>query len=141
MITIKARELQAAMDPHDGPLVSYLDVQTGAVLTVADSPDAPEDGERLRAFKRSPKRYRRVPPLAPHELSFLMDTWVGRLPPGEVRRKLERALTGKQPLAAFARVLQEFPAAQQAWQAQKDEDLAYYAYRWVTKESVDAKLE
>ncbi len=76
-------------------------------------------------------RYASIEPLGGYQRFALMESFVGELAGGRLRRQLEQALRGRKPFRRFKDQLATDPAMRERWFAFERQALREHARRWL----------
>jgi hypothetical protein len=140
-LQIEAPEFLYALSSGDQQISYYLDVQTGALISVfGDMDDEEEDDELTPRVEEDPDRYRYIDPVGSHESFRWMERFAYSLEDAEVRERLVDALDRPRPFRRFKDALMSFPEVREAWFRYEEERLREYAEGWLMSEEIEAEL-
>lgn len=117
---------QALLGQED--LEHYLDLQTGAVLSVAPGDPVPGAEEK---YKVQTDRYLAIEPLPPGEALAMREAFLFGLHDPHAHTLLSHALAGRKPLRTFDYELEKLPRVQQAWLAYQASHLHELVLEWL----------
>jgi len=138
-IEIDLDELVFALEWRSDETASYLDMETGQIVTVSDLFD--DEGLQSRdEIEENPKRYRYIEPIDSNESFRMMARFVDSLPEGEAQKVLAKSLQRRSPFRNFKDDLYDFPDVQNQWYKFHAEQLVQMAKEWLEAEEIDAEL-
>ena len=140
-ISIDAEELIMALEHHGDESEWLLDLQTGELLFVADEGLVGPDEDLAEQIEREPDRYRVIDPIPSSDGWRIMAEFIERLPAGEARAHLTRALQHNHPFRSFKNALLDYPKLREEWFAFHEKSFMQLAREWLDDESIDADLK
>lgn len=115
---------------HNAPEThSYLDLQSGQVVTIVDT--RPEDEEKKQALRREPPRYLHLDPASSREQYRWMERFVASVADEALRERLVLAIDGKGAFRRFKDVLLSYPVERDRWFAYRANLLHIYINQWL----------
>ncbi len=141
-------ELAELLSQNSEDWQPFLDLDTGAILSIpleslrqleGDEPSLFADPDLVKAFQEQARRlhedqtgrYASIEPLGGYQRFALMESFVGELAGGRLRRQLEQALRGRKPFRCFKDRLATDPAMRERWFAFERQALREHARRWL----------
>lgn len=109
-------------------LEHYLDLETGAVLSLAPG-DPPPGSEEKYAVQ--PDRYLQIQPLAQSDVLAMREAFLFDLHEPHAHALLSDALAGRKPLRTFDYQLEALPQVRQAWLAFQTRQVRELALEWL----------
>ncbi|MBS7662346.1 hypothetical protein I0D00_10400 [Pseudomonas lalucatii] len=109
-------------------LEHYLDLATGAVLSVAPGDPAPGADEK---YDVQPDRYLAIEPLPHGQALALREAFLFGLHDPHAHTLLSHALAGRKPLRSFDYQLEALPRVRQAWLAFQAQQVRELALEWL----------
>jgi hypothetical protein len=138
-LQIEAPEFLYALSSGDQQITHYLDVQTGAVVSVFGDMDDEED-ELTPSVEDEAERYRYIDPVGSHESFRWMERFAHSIEDTQVRERLLDALDRPRPFRRFKDALMSFPEVREAWFRYEEAQLRDYAEGWLMSEEIEAEL-
>lgn len=127
--------LETAFEHNAPETHSYLDLQTGQVLTIVDT--RPEDDEKKRLIRGAQGRFTHLDPASSREQYRWMERFVASVRDEALRERLILAIDGKGAFRRFKDVLLSYPVERDRWFAYRSNLLHIYINQWLgTKEIV-----
>ena len=139
-LSIDAEELIFAMHGQDGEIRSFLDTQTGEVLTLIPDDFREEEDDTAERIEEEPDRFVEIEQVHSSEGYEIMERFVEQLPSGRARSDLERALSGRKPFRTFKDRLLEYPKLREEWFAFENAAYVELAREWLKEEEINAGL-
>jgi hypothetical protein len=137
-LRIEEWELLDALSNGNAEISGYLDVQTGAVVSLFMDVDDEEGLEA--AVEEDPSRYRYIDPVPSYESYGWMERFADGVQDAGVREHLLDALDRPRPFRRFKDALLEYPEVREAWFRFEREQLRSAAEEWLRQEGVEAEL-
>ena len=136
---VNADELIMALESTDSEVEWYLDLNTGAVVPVADEllDDDPSMAETLEA---EPDRFFAIEPISSHEAFSIMEAFVAGLPQGAPTPRLAAALGQRRPFRHFKDALLEWPHIREQWFRFHNARMRKVAEDWLTENDLSIQL-
>lgn len=122
--------LETAFEHNAPDTHSYLDLQTGQVVTIVDS--RPEDEEKRQLIRRSAGRFVHLDPASSREQYRWMERFVRSVEEDALRERLILAIDGKGAFRRFKDVLLSYPAERDRWFSYRSNLLHIYINNWLT---------
>lgn len=127
--------LETAFEHNAPETHSYLDLETGQVVTIVDS--RPEDEEKRLSIRRYPTRYVHLDPASSREQYRWMERFVASVDDPALRERLVLAIDGKGAFRRFKDVLLSYPVERDRWFSYRANLLHIYINTWLgTKDIV-----
>ncbi|SDG61433.1 Uncharacterised protein family (UPF0158) [Pseudomonas benzenivorans] len=125
---------QALLGQDD--LEQYLDLQTGAVLSVAPGDPLPGAEEK---YDVQAQRYLPIEPLTVNDVLAMREAFLFGLHDPHAHTLLSHALAGRKPLRTFDYELERLPPqVRQAWLAYQARQLHELALEWLQEHGLEA---
>lgn len=121
--------LETAFEHNAPDTHSYLDLQTGQVVTVIDS--RPEDEEKRQLIRRGGSRFVHLDPASSREQYRWMERFVASVEDPTLRERLILAIDGKGAFRRFKDVLLSYPVERDRWFAYRSNLLHIYIDNWL----------
>ena len=112
-VPIQWPELEAAFERNAPNISSYLDVETGTVLSFVDG--VPEDEEQRAVVLGDESRYILVDPASSREQYRWMEHFVASIDDETLQERLIIAIDGKGAFRRFKDVLLHYPSERERW--------------------------
>jgi len=126
-LTLDLPRLEQTLLSQEG-LEHYLDLATGAVLTLAPGDPVPGAEEK---YDVQPDRYLVIEPLALDDLLAMREAFLFGLHDPHAHTLLSHALSGRRPLRTFDYELEKLPQLQRSWQAYQAQQARELALEWL----------
>ncbi|MES2817764.1 MAG: UPF0158 family protein [Pseudomonadota bacterium] len=133
-LTLDLQRLEAALLGSEAS-EHYLDLDSGALLTVA--PGEPAPGV-LEKYQVQTDRYLIIEPLSTAQRLAMAEAFLFSLHDPCAHAALSQALVGRKPLRSFLNALELWPALQQAWLAHQDQQIQELALDWLEDNGLEA---
>jgi hypothetical protein len=121
--------LETAFEHNAPETHSYLDLQTGQVVTIVDS--RPEDEEKRHQIRRANGRYVHLDPASSREQYRWMERFVASVADPALRERLILAIDGKGAFRRFKDVLLSYPVERDRWFLYRGNLLHIYINNWL----------
>jgi hypothetical protein len=138
-VPIQWPELEAAFERNAPNISSYLDVETGAVLSFVDG--VPEDEEQRAVVLGDESRYILVDPASSREQYRWMEHFVASINDETLQERLIIAIDGKGAFRRFKDVLLHYPSERERWFNYRAKRLHAYINEWFTKKGIETATE
>lgn len=125
--------LEAAFENHAPDVKSYLDRQTGEVITVGSDEGAPE---ALRV-KARPEDHLRVEPVPSREQYRMMEQFIDTVTLEPLKEQLKDSIVGKGAFRRFKDAVGRYPEERKRWFAFRDVLLHRYILDWLKQQRVE----
>ncbi|MBV1859458.1 MAG: UPF0158 family protein [Nannocystaceae bacterium] len=122
--------LETAFEHNAPETHSYLDLETGQVLTIVDS--RPEDDEKRRQIRTTTGRYVHLDPASSREQYRWMERFVQSVEDPSLSERLVLAIDGKGAFRRFKDVLLSYPVERDRWFQYRSNLLHIYINGWLT---------
>jgi hypothetical protein len=126
-LTLDLPRLEQALLSQE-ELEHYLDLATGAVLTVTPGDPVPGADEK---YDVQPDRYLAIAPLPTSQALAMREAFLYGLHDPHAHTLLSHALAGRKPLRTFDYELEKLPQLRQAWLAYQASHLRELALEWL----------
>ena len=126
--------MEAAFEHNAPQTSSYLDLQTGGVLTVVEN--RLEDLDVRQSVRREPGRYVRLTPASSREQYRWMERFVTSVVDEGLRERLILAIDGKGAFRRFKDVLLSYPAEHDRWFVYRSTLLRIYINDWLSTRDI-----
>ena len=133
-LTLDLPRLEQTLLSQEG-LEHYLDLATGAVLTLAPGDPVPGAEEK---YDVQPDRYLVIEPLALDDLLAMRAAFLFGLHDPHAHTLLSHALSGRRPLRTFDYELEKLPQLQDSWQAYQAQQAHELALEWLHANGLEA---
>jgi len=134
-LNVNWSDLEIAFERNSPDQESFLDLQTGDLLSITDGePDAPSRRAKVAA---EPDRFLRVDPASSREQYRWMERFVGSVVDDALRERLLVAIDGKGAFRRFKDVLLAFPAERERWFAYRSDLLHFHMQTWLDHMKID----
>jgi hypothetical protein len=134
-ISIDWDALETAVERNAPDTDSFLDRQTGEVLTVvAGDPETPSLKRRIA---ENIANFVRVEPASSREQYRWMERFVTSVPDGPLRDRLIISIDGKGAFRRFKDVLLAYPAERERWFSYRAELLHWHIHNWLQESSIE----
>ena len=134
-IQIDWEELELACERNAVNVVSYLDLETGAVLVFYG--ESEDEQERHRATKLNIARYLEIPPVPPKDQYKWMEKFIATLTDDVLRERVLVAIDGKGAFRRFKDLLVNYPGVRERWFAYRGLHLHAYINEWIVARSIE----
>jgi hypothetical protein len=128
-ITVNWSDLEIAFERNSPEQESFLDLETGDLLSMADG--EPDAAARRGKVAAEPSRYLRVDSASSREQYRWMERFVTSVADDALRDRLLVAIDGKGAFRRFKDVLLAFPAERERWFSYRSELLHYHMQTWM----------
>ena len=136
---VNVNELIMALESTDAEVEWYLDLNTGAVVPVADEL-LDEDPSMAEALESEPDRFFAIEPISSHEAFSIMEAFVTGLPQGAPTARLAAALSQRRPFRHFKDALLEWPHIREQWFRSHNARMRKVAENWLTENDLSVQL-
>ena len=136
---VNVNELIMALESTDAEVEWYLDLNTGAVVPVADEL-LDEDPSMAEALESEPDRFFAIEPISSHEAFSIMEAFVTGLPQGAPTARLAAALSQRRPFRHFKDALLEWPHIREQWFRFHNARMRKVAENWLTENDLSVQL-
>lgn len=126
--------LETAFEHNAPETHSYLDLQTGQVLTIVDS--RPEDEEKRQLVRHSDGRFVHLDPASSREQYRWMERFVSSVDDEALRERLVLAIDGKGAFRRFKDVLLSYPVERDRWFTYRSNLLRIYINGWLSSKDI-----
>jgi hypothetical protein len=126
-LTLDLSRIEQTLLSQEG-LEHYLDLATGAILTLAPGDPAPGAEEK---YDVQPDRYLVIEPLAMDDLLGMREAFLFGLHDPHAHVLLSHALAGRKPLRTFDYELEKLPQLQRSWQTYQTQQARELALEWL----------
>ncbi len=137
VVPILWTDLEIAFERNAADVSSYLDLQSGAVLTLMGEDPACEE-VRARIATR-PGAYQKIEPASSREQYRWMERFVASVTDEPLRERLLIAIDGKGAFRRFKDVLLAYPAERERWFSYRTELLRYQMQLWLDQVAIQPK--
>jgi hypothetical protein len=134
-LKIDLDELIFALETNDPMIDSYLDLETGDVVTTVDGNVEDDIADLL---EEHPERFCFIRPLPSREAFRIMENFAEEVEQNGIRARLFNALGSRHPFRTFKDVLQDYPELRVEWFAFNNEAMRELAERWLEEEEIAA---
>ena len=121
--------MEAAFEHNAPQTSSYLDLQTGCVLSLVDH--RVEDQELRQSIRHEPRRYVRLNPASSREQYRWMERFVVSVEDEALKERLVLAIDGKGAFRRFKDVLLSYPVERDRWFTYRSNLLRIYIRGWL----------
>jgi hypothetical protein len=121
--------LETAFEHNAPETHSYLDLQTGQVVTIVES--RPEDDEKRFLIRREALRFVHLDPASSREQYRWMERFVASVEDDALRERLILAIDGKGAFRRFKDVLLSYPVERDRWFSYRATLLHIYINGWL----------
>jgi uncharacterized protein UPF0158 len=133
-IPVQWEDLEMAFERNAPDITSFLEVESGAVLTVMDASEASDD--RKRRMRASPEAFVEIEPASSREQYRWMERFVATVAEDELKRRLLIAIDGKGAFRRFKDVLLSYPVERERWYAYRGAWLHWHINQWIAARRV-----
>lgn len=126
--------LETAFEHNAPETHSYLDLETGQVVTIVDS--RPEDEEKRQLIRRSEGRFVHLDPASSREQYRWMERFVSSVEDGALKDRLVLAIDGKGAFRRFKDVLLSYPVERDRWFTYRSNLLRIYINGWLQSHDI-----
>jgi hypothetical protein len=126
--------LETAFEHNAPETHSYLDLDTGQVVTIVDS--RPEDDEKRLSIRRQAGRYVHLDPASSREQYRWMERFVASVEDKALRDRLVLAIDGKGAFRRFKDVLLSYPVERDRWFSYRATLLHIYINNWLRTKDI-----
>ncbi len=121
--------LETAFEHNAPETNSYLDLETGQVVTIVDN--RPEDDEKRLLIRHTNGRFVRLDPASSREQYRWMERFVASVEDGALKERLILAIDGKGAFRRFKDVLLSYPVERDRWFQYRANLLHIYINLWL----------
>ena len=121
--------LETAFEHNAPETHSYLDLETGQVLTIVDS--RPEDEEKRQQVRNTSGRFIHLDPASSREQYRWMERFVASVEEPALKERLVLAIDGKGAFRRFKDVLLSYPVERDRWFSYRSNLLHIYINGWL----------
>ncbi len=129
-----AAALETAFEHNAPDTHSYLDLESGQVITIVDA--RPEDDEKRRLIRRGVRRFIHLDPASSREQYRWMERFVASVTDETLKERLVLAIDGKGAFRRFKDVLLSYPVERDRWFAYRATLLHIYINNWMTAHDI-----
>lgn len=126
--------LETAFEHNAPETHSYLDCETGAVLTIVDS--RPEDDAKRATIRAHRGRFVHLDPASSREQYRWMERFVASVEDGSLKDRLILAIDGKGAFRRFKDVLLSYPIERDRWFTYRATLLHIYINGWLATKDI-----
>lgn len=126
--------LETAFEHNAPETHSYLDLQTGQVVTIVDT--RPEDEEKRQLIRRTNGRFVHLDPASSREQYRWMERFVASVEDEALRERLILAIDGKGAFRRFKDVLLSYPVERDRWFSYRANLLHIYINGWLDSHDI-----
>jgi hypothetical protein len=126
--------LETAFEHNAPETNSYLDLETGQVVTIVDS--RPEDDDKRVLIRHSPSRFVHLDPASSREQYRWMERFVASVEDGALKDRLILAIDGKGAFRRFKDVLLSYPVERDRWFSYRSNLLHIYINVWLNSKDI-----
>ena len=127
--------LEAAFDNHSPEIRSYLDVDTGEILTVFSSERDSEVGSTVQG---QPERYLFIEPVPSREQYRIMERFIETVPYASLSERLADAIVGKGAFRRFKDCIAQHNDERKRWFAFRDVLVRQLIIEWCRSKGIEA---
>ncbi|RMH41952.1 MAG: hypothetical protein D6689_09605 [Deltaproteobacteria bacterium] len=133
-LNIRWEDLEAAVERNAPDTESFLDLETGDVVTiVGGEPEAPVLKRRVAEHI---DKYRRIDPASSREQYRWMERFVASVADDGLRQRLRIAIDGKGAFRRFKDVLAAYPAERERWFSYRSDLLHWHMHTWLSSQNI-----
>ncbi|MBN2361839.1 MAG: hypothetical protein JXR83_20480 [Deltaproteobacteria bacterium] len=126
--------LEAAFENHSPEVRSFLDRETGEVITIIGD----DEGERGGDVRVHPERYLQVEPIPSREQYRIMERFIATVPFPTLAERLSDAIVGKGAFRRFKDCIAQHPDERKRWFAFRDVLVHQFILDWCKANHVEA---
>jgi hypothetical protein len=126
--------LETAFEHNAPETHSYLDLQTGQVLTINDT--RPEDAEKRQLIRHTEGRFVHLDPASSREQYRWMERFVQSVEDESLKERLILAIDGKGAFRRFKDVLLSYPVERDRWFQYRANLLHIYINHWLDSQDI-----
>ena len=126
--------LEAAFENHSPEVRSYLDRETGEVITIIGD----DEGERGGDVRVHPERYLQVEPIPSREQYRIMERFIASVPVPALAARLSDAIVGKGAFRRFKDGIAQHPDERKRWFAFRDVLVHQFILDWCKASHLEA---
>lgn len=126
--------LETAFEHNAPETHSYLDLETGQVITIVDS--RPEDDEKRQLIRHTAGRFVYLDPASSREQYRWMERFVASVEEEALRERLILAIDGKGAFRRFKDVLLSYPVERDRWFQYRANLLHIYINGWLASKDM-----
>lgn len=134
-IQIDWEELELACERNAFNVVSFLDLETGAVLVFYG--ESEEERESRKTVEKNQTRYLAVEPVPPKDQYRWMEKFVATVTDETLRERLLIAIDGKGAFRRFKDLLVSYPGVRERWFAYRGQHLHAYINAWIRQKNIE----
>ncbi len=127
--------LETAFEHNAPDTHSYLDLESGQVITIVDS--RPEDDEKRRLIRRGVRRFIHLDPASSREQYRWMERFVASVTDETLKERLVLAIDGKGAFRRFKDVLLSYPVERDRWFTYRSTLLHIYINNWMNAHDIE----
>src|SRR5258706_9545898 len=131
--------LEIAVERNSPDTDSYLDLQTGRVITITSGD--PEAALNRQQVSENIRNYLRVEPASSREQYRWMEKFVGSVVDEPLRERLIISIDGKGAFRRFKDVLLAYPAERERWFSYRAELLHWHIQGWLQEHGIEPSNE
>jgi len=133
-VPVQWEDLEMAFERNAPDVTSFLEAESGAVLTVVDGSDGAD--EKKRHARAALEEYVEIEPASSREQYRWMERFVATVADEELKRRLLIAIDGKGAFRRFKDVLLSYPIERERWYAYRGAWLHWHINQWLAARKV-----
>jgi len=133
IIAVDWAGLEAAFENHSPEVRSFLDHETGEVITVIGEGEGEHDDVRIH-----PERYLQVEPIPSREQYRIMERFIATVPFPRLAERLSDAIVGKGAFRRFKDCIAQHPDERKRWFSFRDVLVHQFILDWCKANHVEA---
>lgn len=137
VVPIRWAELEMAFERNSPDTESFLDLETGEVVTVSQG--ATDYAEQRTKVQTGGDNFLRIEPVSSREQYKWMERFVTGVTDEPLKERLIIAIDGKGAFRRFKDVLLNYPVDRERWFSYRGDLLHWHMARWLERESIEAK--
>lgn len=134
-IQIDWSQLEQAFENHAPHIRSYLDRNTGELITVAGDRD--DDDPMVMRVHARPEQFLVVDPVPSREQYRMMERFIDTVPPGALKEQLKDCIVGKGAFRRFKDAIGRYPEERKRWFAFRDVLLHLFILEWLKQHHIE----
>ena len=131
-------ELELACERNSSSVHSFLDLQTGAVISFYG--ESADEEETRRVFESQKERYIKVEPASSREQYRWMEKFVSTVDEDGLRDRLLIAIDGKGAFRRFKDLLVHYPGVRERWYTYRSAHLHDHINNWLNELGIEEKV-
>lgn len=128
-------DLETAFERNSPEMSSYLDLETGAVLMLAEG--TPEDDRLRNQVLMNPDAFLLIDPASSREQYRWMERFVSSVEDETLRERLIIAIDGKGAFRRFKDVLLHYPGERERWFTYRSDLLHAFINEWIAANGIE----